>query len=136
MYHLDVEQAFIRADLDCNFDMRLPPAFSEKSGQVVHLTKGLFGLKQAGRMSNALLVHTVVFDLMNDETVILVVAVRVDDLFVVGEAKEAAEFHDSLNNKFPTNMVGELSWYTGCAFDRNFKDGTIKMSQTAFVEEY
>ena len=32
-------------------------------------------------------------------------------------------------------MAGELSWYTGCAFERNFKDGTIKMSQTAFVEE-
>ena len=52
------------------------------------------------------------------------VAVHVDDLFVVGGAK-VAEFHDALNNRFPSNMVGELSRYTGCAFERNFKDGII-----------
>ena len=72
---------------------------------------------------------------MNGETVILMVAVDLDDLFVVGGAKEVAELHDALNTKFPANMVGELSWCTGCAFERNFQDGTIKMSQTAFLEE-
>ena len=105
-------------------------------------------MKQAGRTFNALLVNTVVgygleqcktdpcvLRLMKDETVILMVAVHVDDLFVVGRSKEVADFYDALNNKFLTNMVGELSWYTGCTFERNFKDGTIKMSQTAFVEE-
>ena len=77
--------------------MRLPPAFREKTGQVVHLNKSLYGLKQAGRMFNAVLVSTVVgygleqcktdpcvFCLMNDKTVILMVAIHVDDLFVVG----------------------------------------------------
>ena len=49
---------------------------------------------------------------MKDETVILMVAVDVDDLFVVGGAKEVAEFHDTLSNKFPTNIVRELSRYT------------------------
>ena len=99
-------------------------------------------------MPNALLVNTVVgygleqcktdpcmFRLMKDGVVIPVVAVDVDDLFVVGGAKEAAQFHDALDSKFPTNMAGELSWYTGCAVERTFTDGTIEMSQTAFVEE-
>ena len=63
---------------------------------------------------------------MKDETVILMVAIHMDDLFVVGGWKEVAEFHDALNNKFPTNMVGELSWYTGCAFERNIQYGTIE----------
>ena len=148
IYHLDVEQAFIRAEFDCDIYMRLPPAFREKNGQVVHLNKSLYGLKQAGRMFNALLVNVVVgygleqvktdpcvFRLMKDETVTQMVAVHVDDLFGVGGAKEVAEFHDALNNKFPTKKVWELSWCTGCAFVRHFKDGTIKMSQTPFVQE-
>ena len=99
-------------------------------------------------MLNALVANTVVgydleqcktnpcvFRLMKDETVILTVAAHVDELFVVGRAKGVAEFHDTLNKKKSTNMVGELKWYTGCAFERNFKDGIIIMSQTAFVEE-
>lgn len=52
-------------------------------------------------------------------------AFHAGDLFVAGGAKEAAELQDALNNKTPTNMVGELSWYSGCAFKRTFKDGTI-----------
>ena len=123
MYHLDVKQAFIRVDLDCDAYMRLPPAFRDETRQVVHLNKNSYGLKQAGRMFNALLVNKVigyglrrcktdpcVFRLMKNETVILMVAVHVDDLFVVGGAKEVADFHDPLNNNFPTNMAGRLSW--------------------------
>ena len=89
--------------------MRVPRACRDKNGQVVHLNKSVYGLKQAGHMFNELLVNTVVrygleqcktdpwvFRLvMKDETVILMVAVHVDD--VIG-AKEVAEFHGALNN--------------------------------------
>ena len=106
--------------------MRPPPAFRAKNGQVVHVNTTSYGLKQAEHMSNALLVNAVVgyaleqcktdpcvFRLMNNETVILMVAVHGDDLFVAGRAKEVSEFHDALNNKFPTNIAGEPSRYTG-----------------------
>ena len=96
IYPLDVEQAFIGIDLDCNNYIGLPPGFREKSGQVVHINMSLYGSKQFGRMLNALLVSTVVgsglehcktdlcvFRLMNDEIVMLMVAVHADDLFVV-----------------------------------------------------
>ena len=89
IYHLDVEQDFIRVDLDCDIYMRLPSALRENNGQVVHLNKRLYGLKQAGCMFNALAVNTVVgyglqqcttdpcvFRLMKDETVILMAAVH------------------------------------------------------------
>ena len=123
IYYLNVEQAFIRADLDCDIYTRLPPAFREEYVQVVHLNKSLYGLKQSGRMFNALLVDKAVrygfeecktdpcvLRLMKDETVILMVAVHVDDLFVVRGSKEVAEFHDALNNKFPTNLI----WSGNC----------------------
>ena len=74
--------------------MKLPPDFTEKNGHAVHLNKLLHGLKQAGCMFNALVENTVVgfsleqcktdpcvIRLMKDETVILMVAVRVDNPF-------------------------------------------------------
>ena len=128
--------------------MRLLSVFREETGQAARLHKISYGLKHAGRMFNAILVNTVVgydfekckadpcvFRVVNDKAVIPMVAVDVDDPFVVGGAKEVAELHDALNNKFPTNMFGELSSYTGCAFERNFKDRTMKIFQAAFVED-
>ena len=46
----------------------------------------------------------------------LMVVVDVDDLFVVGGAKDITDFHHALNNKFLTNMVGELSRYEHGAY--------------------
>ena len=72
---------------------------------------------------------------MNGETVILMVAVDVDDLLVVGGAKEAADFHETLKKVFSPNITEERSWNTGCAFERVLKQGDVKPSQTSFVEE-
>lgn len=114
--------------------MRLPPAFSGKSGQIVHLNKMLFE-----RMLNALLIKTVmeydlgqcktdpwVFRLIHAETLTLIAAVHVDHVFVVGAAHGIAQFHDALVKESPTNMVGEVSWYTGCASERNWKEGAVR----------
>ena len=43
-------------------------------------------------------------------------------------------FHSALNTKFPTNNIGELTWYTGCAFNRNWELGTLEITQKAVVE--
>ena len=40
----------------------------------------------------------------------------------------------SLNKKFPTNDLGECTWYDGCGIERNAELGTIKLSLEANVE--
>ena len=32
------------------------------------------------------------------------------------------------------NGMGDLSWYLGCAFERDKMEGVMKMTQTAFVD--
>ena len=39
-----------------------------------------------------------------------------------------------VNYELPTNNLGELTWYTGCAFKRNWELGTLEITQKAFVE--
>ena len=40
----------------------------------------------------------------------------------------------SLNEKCPTNNLGECTWYDGCGIERDVELGTIKLSQEAYVE--
>ena len=49
LFHLDVEQAFVRAPLDFDVYMKLPSGCGSKTGQVMRLDRALYGVKQAGR---------------------------------------------------------------------------------------
>ena len=49
IFHFDVEQAFVQSELEDKIYMRLPPGLGERSGTVVFLRKGFYGLKQAAR---------------------------------------------------------------------------------------
>ena len=39
-----------------------------------------------------------------------------------------------MTTTFPTNNLGELTWYIGCAFKRNCELGALEITQKAFVE--
>ena len=55
--------------------------------------------------------------------------------FVIAGSDEACrDFHAPLNTKFPTKSLGALTWYTGCAFKRNWELGTLEITQKALVE--
>ena len=36
--------------------------------------------------------------------------------------------------EIPTNNLGELTWYTGCAFKRDWELGKLEITQKAFIE--
>ncbi|CAN0469237.1 unnamed protein product, partial [Discosporangium mesarthrocarpum] len=48
--------------------------------------------------------------------ILLTLAHHIDDMFVVDYASECSALCVELNNTFPTKNLGELKWYTGCAF--------------------
>ena len=69
-----------------------------------------------------------------DGKVELIMAVRVDEIAIARSDETCRDFHAPLTTKFPTNSLGELTWYTGCAFKRNWELGTSAITQKAFVE--
>ena len=93
--HLDVDQAFIQAELDTDIFLRLLPGCGKMSGMVVILKKALDGLKQSGRSWNKLqsstlvecgfehcLVDPCVFRLMSNAAVVAMLVVHVNDLLI------------------------------------------------------
>ena len=53
---------------------------------------------------------------------------------IAGSDETCKDFHAALVAKFPTNNLGELIWYTGCAFKRDWELGTLEITQKAFIE--
>ena len=69
-----------------------------------------------------------------DGVVVMIVGVYVDDLLVGGSEEDCESLLASLNKKFPTNDLGECTWYDGCGIERDVELGTIKLSPEAYVE--
>ena len=69
-----------------------------------------------------------------DGVVVMIIDVYVDDLLVGGLQEDCESLLLSLNKKFPTNDLGECTWYDECGIERNTELATIKLSQEAYVE--
>ena len=66
--------------------------------------------------------------------VVMIIGVFVDDLQVGGSQEDCDSLLLSANKIFPTNDLGEWTWYDGCGIEGNTELGTIKLSQEAYVE--
>ena len=144
--HLDVDQAFIQAELDTEIFLRLPRGCGEMSGKVVLLNKALYGLKQSGRswyklLSSTLvecgfeqcLVDPCVFRLMLNDAVVAMLVVHVDDIKIAATKEVTDSVVADLNKRFPTKHLGEVTWYMGSEYRRDREKGTLEISQTQFI---
>ena len=44
------------------------------------------------------------------------------------------ELHHILNENFPTENLGELKWYLGCAAERDWQGGSVTIKQPAMID--
>ena len=146
--HLDVEQAFIQSELDTDIYFRLPSGCGSVSSKVVLLNKTLYGLKLSGRawyqlmMSSPLvecgfeqcLVDPCVFRLMVAGDVVARLVFHVDDIKIAATEKVTEVEVSALNQRFPTNHLGEVEWYMGSEYKRDREKGTLEISQTQFIQ--
>ena len=73
-----------------------------------------------------------VFRLGKDGETIMNLCVHVDDIIVGGESEVCDALYASLLQEFQTTQ-GNLSWYLGCASERDKADGVLRMPQRAFM---
>ena len=64
----------------------------------------------------------------------LIPVVHVDDILVSGEKEACDELYRTLNGKFPTENLGELKWYLGCAVERDWQQGGVTIKQPAMID--
>ena len=116
-------------------------AVGTKVANIVKLNKSVHGLKEAGRRwamhLGGVIVRKIgmeqckadpcVFRLIRDGVVVMIICVHMDEITVAGES-EACDFLSTCILEEFQNTGGELSWYLGCAFERDRKGGVLRAS--------
>ena len=147
LYPCDVAQVYILASLVQKVYIKLPSGCGEKSIRIAKLEREIYGLKQNGRKWGHLCAdtliadgfeqckaHSCIFRKIVDGIIVMIISVYVDDLLVGGAQEDCESLLLSLNKRFPTNDLGECTWYDGCDIERDAGLGMIKLSQETCVE--
>ena len=150
---IDVENAFVEADIDRPIFMKLPQStYGNKNGSpvIVELKKSLYGLKQAPELWDKFLVSAIqkqgFSQLMHDQCVfikrtthneIIILIKYVDDIILTGNSQSLIqstlkEFEHSF-----TKITHEdnIQRYVGIDLDYNKTTQTIKLSQKPYIKK-
>ena len=154
LHQLDIKTAFLNGELEETIYMQQPEGYAEGGPNTVcHLSKSLYGLRQAPRawhkrlkqelekmsftasaadpgLFTAELKHGTVY-----------VLVYVDDILVAGShLSDIQHVKDRLANIFKVRDLGEAKYFLGMSLDRSRQARTLKMTQerlaTELVDKY
>ena len=146
---LDVKTAFLHGELEEELYMEQPEGAKEpgREGWVCALEKTLYGLKQASERWYKKLHHSMVKEgyqcVSVDHSVYTrttptgtsIVATHVDDMLASASTpEEMAKLKRDLKDYFDLVDMGPVRWLLGIHVERNWKQRTIALSQTSYVE--
>ena len=149
---VDVCQAFLQAEVTDDLYMRVPPGMPayDKNGNhlCLKLIRSIYGLKQAGRCWNKLLVSFLVTWGFAQSKIdvclftyaagssILWLLVWVDDIVQVdNDAALRERFTSALAERFPIEDRGALEWVLGIHIKRDRAARVIKLSQELYIAD-
>lgn len=152
MTQIDVSNAFLHGVLEEEVYMTAPPGYEHlcPPGTCLKLEKGLYGLKQAGRVWNQCLtssLQTIGFKpLISDSQVmklerkvagkkiICIIGIHVDDITIsTSDESLRKEVMTLLQEKFLVKDLGEISHYLGIKVDTS--NNETKLSQSAYIDK-
>jgi hypothetical protein len=153
--HIDFETAYLNGDLEEAIWMTLPQdsafLFTTQKGEVPHestvrLLKGLYGLKQAGRLWNRQIHDYLVkigFERSRADPCIytksesgqsVILGLYVDDCLVAyHEDSEISEILAKLKARYAIKDLGEPQQILGLQIERT-RDGSVKLHQEQYIE--
>ncbi|CAM9960347.1 unnamed protein product [Choristocarpus tenellus] len=145
----DAVRAFTNADLEEDLYVELPEGVvAEFDGAVGKLQISLYGIVQASRNWNALLVTSLlelgleqyeadlcVFRWILDGELVLIMLIHVDDMLMASKGfKHALSIVQGLNKKFPVEYLREKGQFMGCHINRDCRLGTVSIDQQVYVK--
>jgi len=143
----DVSAAYLHGEIDGDVYMEPPPGHGD-GDSVWKLLKGLYGLKQAGRIWHESLKadmeelgftqchrdHAVFRIGKREKGNWAVCAFWVDDETGVGSREQLDRVADMFRRKYGISGEGELDWTLGMKVRRNFSRHTVSISQQSYIE--
>jgi hypothetical protein len=147
----DVPQAFLRSKADCDIFVYPPNGFSEFSGQLLKLSKMLYGSKQAAHLWYHLLndfLLKIGFDASDmdpcfyrrlatgpngERHIDALIILHVDDMRVAATEVVINEIHAQLFAKFDIT-TSDTGRFLGMDTDYNLNDGILRMHMATYVQ--
>lgn len=150
LYQLDIETAFLNADLHDEIYLRIPEGFNTNSqNQAVKLNRSLYGLKQAPRAWNEELTTTLKklgFTLIEVDQSILMcktdqgvcyLCFYVDDILIASQQIKLIEtIKNLIKSKYKATDLGEAKHFLGLTIKRNRIEKSMNIEQTGKVNDY
>jgi len=148
---MDVKTAFLHGDLDQPLYMEQPEGYvaDEQKDQVCLLKKSLYGLKQAPRQWNKKF-NSFIMDQnfirsghdscvyikqVSDEEFVYIL-IYVDDMLIAAKSMtEINKIKEALSTGFEMKDMGAASRILGIDIIRDRKAGTLRLSQTGYLEK-
>ena len=149
IHQMDVKNAYLNGKLTETIYMKQPPEFvdPEKPKHVCRLARGLYGLRQSGRVwyqTLAKAFKALGFDVCAVDHAVFVshkpepkviVAASTDDLLMISECLKRLEaVKRGLENHFEMTDLGEAHWLLGVEIRRDRAKRTLSLSQGAYVQ--
>ena len=148
IHQMDIDTAFLIADLVEDIYMDPPVGMNVPLGKVLKLHKCLYGLKQSPRYFNQHLVSTLLgmgfenfenepclFKKMIDGKMVLA-TIYVDDILIAcSDDIIIQRVKDQLAATYKMKDMGEMDWYLGMRCKRNKKTGAFTLNQTKYIED-
>ena len=146
VHQMDVETAFLNAELKEEIYMHPPVGMTVKDGHVLRLRKTLYGLKQSPREWNANLDNYMIkmkFVRINADSCVyirctnssvVIIAVYVDDLIIAGTSLSlVGSVKSDFHKRYKMKDLGELQYVLGVRVDQNQAQKTIQLSQQTYI---
>ena len=146
MTQIDISSAFLHGELEEDIYMEYPPGYPGAEGTCLKLQKGLYGLRQAGRIWNQKFVGTLKemgFEpLVSDSQVLklrrgksfFIIGLHVDDATLsTNDENLRREVLKKLEEKFLVKDLGDLSYYLGIKVVKG--QDTTQLLQDAYLQK-
>lgn len=145
VHHMDVVAAYLNGELDIPIYAKQPPGFEDGSGRVMLLKKGLYGLKQSGRLWYIKADETLKrmgfqrvqgdqgMYLMKSNGEMVILCLYVDDMVVTGTSPRTIEMvKERLKREFKMADKGLAKHILGMRVTQG-KD-SIQLDQEAYIK--
>ncbi|TPX42737.1 DNA-directed DNA polymerase [Synchytrium endobioticum] len=146
---MDVSTAFLHGEIDAEVYMDPPDGFTDNSSTplVMKLKKGVYGLKQAGRIWNAKVNHTLLSggftQLITDSTIYVkgegerkcYIVLYVDDLLIASkDIRAIEEIKRILHTEYRMKELGEVGVFIGVHIKRDLNKRKVYLSQSQYIK--
>ena len=142
---MDVNSAYLNADIDCDIYMEQPKGYAEDPNKVCKLKKAIYGLKQSGRQWNKLLTECLtkdgftkseadpcLFTKVNENGKVILI-VWVDDIIISASNYDLLnDVKTFLSNSFQMKDLGPWNMFLGIEFI--VSQNSISMNQSKYIQ--